>query len=167
MTVKKLASLAAVAAGALALGAVFGQAGSSRAATPAPTGCPAGTGAVQVSDLSPPARLMIQQQGSTPSVVTPSTSSVQLHFLVTACNGRPVQGADLFAVSIPYNEFTSQHGTTAADGTVTLTESELSGFPASRRQELLAVLARATKPGDQLLGGVSSRRVVSFPVSLG
>lgn len=151
------------------------NAGGSTKATSAPTalvraaivnGCPSGSGPIQVANLSPPARLMIQQEGSTPSVVTRSTTSVQLHFLVTACNGRPVQGANLYAVSIPYNQFTEQRGTTAADGTVTLTETRMPGFPADHRQELLAVLARATKPGETLIGGISSRRVVSFPVSL-
>lgn len=167
MTGKKLAAVGALAAGVIVSGAIIGGSGLASGATAPPTGCPAGNGPIQVADLTPPARLMIQQQGSTPSVVTPSTSSVQLHFLVSACNGRPVQGANLFAVSIPYNEFTAEHGTTAADGTLTLTASELSGFPASRRQELLAVLVRATKAGEPILGGVSSRRVVSFPVSLG
>jgi hypothetical protein len=165
---------AALAAGGLLVGAVVGQTGSGRAAgttstttrTPA-NGCPSGSGAIQVADLAPPARLRIEQRGITPAVVSRSTSSIELHFLVTACNGRPVQGADLFAISIPYNEFTGEHATTGADGTVNLTESRLTGFPASNRQELLVVLARATKPGEPLVGGVSSRRAVSFPVSLG
>jgi hypothetical protein len=153
-----------------------GNAGGSAKATSAPTalvraaivnGCPSGSGPIQVANLTPPARLMIQQKGSTPSVVTRSTAAVQLHFLVTACNGRPVQGANLYAISIPYNQFAGQRATTGADGTVTLTESRMPGFPADHRQELLAVLARASKPGEPLIGGITSRRVVSFPVSLG
>jgi hypothetical protein len=174
MTVKKLMGAAALAGVAVLLGAIVGQTGSGRAAGTTSTttpkssnGCPSGNGPIQVADLAPPARLMIERRGITPSVVTRSTPSIELHFLVTACNGRPVQGADLFAISIPYNEFTGEHASTGADGTVSLNESRLPGFPASGRQELLVVLARATKPGESLVGGVSSRRAVSFPVSLG
>jgi hypothetical protein len=167
MTMKKLTSAAVVAAGAIVVGAVVGQSGSGRAAPPTPSGCPDGQGTVQVKDLTMPARLMIQRQSIVPAEVTASTDSIELHFLVTACNGRPVQGADVFAVPIPYNQFSGEHGTTGADGTVSITESRLSGFPASRRQQLLAVLARASKPGEPIVGGISTRRAVSFPVSLG
>lgn len=135
--------------------------------SPAPaTGCPSGTGALPVTSVSLPARLSIDQQTITPGVVTPGANTVQLHFRVTACNGRPVQGATLFTSAIPYNQYTAGSGTTGADGTVTLTVSQRSGFPAARRQQLLVVLARATKPGEPVLGGISTRRIFSFPVSL-
>ncbi len=134
---------------------------------PAPsTGCPGGTGTMQVADVSPPARLSIDQQTIAPGVVTPSASTLQLHFRVTACGGRPVQGASVFATSIPYNQYTVAQATTGPSGTVDVTVSQQSGFPATRRQELLVVLARATKPGESVLGGVSTRRVFSFPVAL-
>lgn len=137
------------------------------AAVPALQGCPSGTGTIQISDLRPPARLSIVPKGITPQRVTRSTKSIQLQFLVTACNGRPVQGATVFGVAVPYEQFTGAQASTGADGTVTLNESRADRFPASGRQELLDVLARASKPGDTLVGGVSTRRVVSFPVALG
>jgi hypothetical protein len=130
------------------------------------TSCPAGTGTVQVGDVAAPARLQIGQPSMTPAIVTRSTRTIQLRFKVTSCSGRPVQGAVLFAPAIPYNQFTPGQGTTGADGTVTVTESRQTGFPASRRQQLLAVFARATKPGEPLLAGVSTRRLFTFKVGL-
>ena len=73
-----------------------------------------------------------------------------------------MQGATVFATAIPFNQFAVAQGTTAADGAATLTAGRRTGFPASQHQRLLAVFVRATKPGDSLLDGVSSRRVVAF-----
>jgi hypothetical protein len=137
------------------------------AAVPGANGCPAGTGTIQVADLSPPARLSIDKASITPKLVTLGTHTIQLHFTVTACNGRPVQGANVFAVSIPFNQFAGSAKATGANGTVTITESRQRGFPArGRHQHLLAVFTRASKPGDPVLGGVSTRRTVAFQVHL-
>lgn len=135
---------------------------------PPSTGCPAGTGAMNVTDVTSPARLAIGQQTITPGLVTPSTGSVQLHVRVTACSGRPVQGVLVFGTAIPYNQYSAPpEGTTGADGTVNLTMTQRSGFPASRHQQLLVVFIRARKPGEPVTGGISTRLLVSFPVSLG
>jgi hypothetical protein len=133
----------------------------------APTGCPAATGAIQIADVKMPARLSIDAATITPRLVTLGTHTIQLHIRVTACGGRPVQGASVFATPIPYNQFEGPERTTGPDGTVTLTETRRRGFPARRRnQHLLAVFVRATKPGDRVLGGVSTRRTVAFRVNL-
>ncbi len=126
-----------------------------------PSGCPLGTGAIPITQLAPPARLEIASATATPAV-SRSTRTLHTHITITACNGRPVQGAIVYAVAIPFNQFEPTQATTAADGTVTLAEPRRSGFPAGRHQHLLAVFVRATKPGDSLLDGVSSRRVVAF-----
>ncbi len=137
---------------------------------PAPTvvnGCPAsGTGTVQVASVEAPARLVIDQQTLTPGVVTPSAKTLQLHARVTACSGRPVQGALVYATGVPYNQYSvPPEATTAADGTVTLTMTQKPGFPAARHQQLFVVFLRARKPGDPLTGGISTRLLVSFPAS--
>ncbi len=130
-------------------------------------GCPAGTGTIQVADVSQPARLVIDQQTVTPGVVTPSAASILVHFRVTACSGRPVEGALVYATAVPYNQYSvPPEGTTGSSGEVTLTMTQLSGFPAARRQQLLVVFVRARKPGEPIVGGVSTRLLVSFPVSL-
>jgi hypothetical protein len=140
-----------------------GSATSLATAVVPPSGCPSGSGTIQVAQLAAPARLEIAHASIEPSLRR-STNAIQLHFEVEACGGRPVQGATVFATPIPYNQFTGEKATTAADGTATLTEVRRSGFPAARHQRLLAVFVRATKPGEPLLAGVSSRRVVAFRI---
>lgn len=135
--------------------------------TPAPTGCPTGTGTIAIADVSPPARLAIDQQTVTPGIVTPSAATIQTRFRVTACGGRLVQGALLYATAVPYNQYSiAPEGVTGADGAAILTMNQLRGFPAARQQQLLVVFARARKPGEILTGGISTRLLVSFPVSL-
>jgi hypothetical protein len=131
------------------------------------TGCPAGTGTIQAKDLAMPARLEISKASISPNPVTRSTQRLQMHVLVTACNGRPVEGALVFAVAIPYNQFGGTERLTGADGTIALTMSRERGFPAKAHdQHLLAVFIRARKQGDPILGGVSTRRTVAFQVRL-
>lgn len=129
-----------------------------------PSGCPAGTGGIPVASLTPPARLDISAASVTPAVKR-STNTIHLHFTITACGGRPVVGASVFATAIPYNQFAIGQATTAANGTVVLTETRRSGFPVSRQQRLLAIFARAWKQGEPLTAGVSSSRVVAFHLS--
>ena len=137
------------------------------AAVPGANGCPAGTGTINVADLDKPARLDITKASISPKLVTLGTHTIQLHFTVTACNGRPVSGSSVFATPIPYNQFAGATKLTAADGTVTITETRRRGFPArNRHQHLLAVFTRASKQGDPILGGVSTRRTVAFQVNL-
>jgi len=139
----------------------------SATATSAPTGviptagCPPGSGAIPVAQLTPPARLAIANV-STRRAVRRSTQSIQLHLTVTACGTRPVQGASVFATAIPYNQFAVGQGTTGANGTLVLTETRRSGFPAGPHQSLLAVFVRTWKQGEPVTGGVSSSRVVAF-----
>jgi hypothetical protein len=132
-------------------------------------GCPAtGTGTLQAGDLAPPARLELDRQALIPAVVTPSASTIQLRVRVTACSGRPVQGALVYATAVPYNQYTiPPEATSGSDGFATLTMTQLSGFPAARKQRLLVFFLRARKAGDPLAGGISTRLLVSFPVSLG
>ena len=143
------------------------NASGSASATSAPTavvppgGCPPGTGAIPIASMGPPARLEVSAATVTPAVRR-STNSIQLHFTVTACGGRPVVGAAVFATAIPYNQFSAAQGATSANGTVVLTATRRSGFPVSRHQQLLAVFVRAWKQGEPVTGGVSTSRVVSF-----
>ena len=68
------------------------------------TGCPSGTGAVPVTGVSSPARLLIDQQQSSPSVVGRGTSQLIVRYHVSACGGRSVQGALVYATATPFNQ---------------------------------------------------------------
>jgi hypothetical protein len=120
---------------------------------------------LQVQNISAPERLDVSAGTISPSVVGRSTQSVTVRFQVT-CKAKPVQGALVYAAAVPFNQFSTTEQPTGADGTATLTMSRLRGFPAARRQQLLVVFARARKPGENVLGGISTRRLVSFRVDL-
>jgi hypothetical protein len=136
--------------------------------SPAPpaTGCPTGTGPIKVADLSPPARLSIDRQQITPSPVTSGTQTIRIRLHVSACGGRTVEGALVYATPTPYQQFSATEQPTGADGWAVLTMRRLRFFPASQQQQLLVVFARARKSGEDLLGGVSTRRLISFKVNL-
>ena len=73
-----------------------------------------------------------------------------------------------YATAVPYNQFSNPPETpTGSDGWAELRFQRLSGFPVSSHQQLIALLARARKPGESLLGGISTRRLFSLRVNLG
>ena len=85
---------------------------------------------------------------------------------VTACSGRPVQGALVLVQVVPYDQFAGPESPTEADGTVNVTLNRQKGYPVSKKQQLLVMFVRARKSGEDILAGVSNRRLVSFPVTI-
>jgi multidrug efflux pump subunit AcrA (membrane-fusion protein) len=132
-----------------------------------PTGCPSGTGPVNITSLSPPARLTVDGQSLAPSPVGRTTRTLTARFRVSACGGRVVQGALVYVTATPYNQFSiPPEQSTGNDGWAQVSMNRLSGYPATPRQRLLVMFVRARKNGETLLGGVSTRRLVSFRVNL-
>lgn len=130
------------------------------------TGCPAGSGTVQVADVGSPARLLIDVQQVNPSVIRPGMQQFTLRYHVSACGGRSVQGALLYVTAVPYNQFAiPSEQLTGSDGWAQVEMRTLSGFPVSSRQQLIALFARARKSGQPILGGISTRRLFSVPVT--
>ena len=136
-------------------------------APPAPTGCPSGTGTIDIAQLSAPARLSIATFSSNPQVLGRQVGTLSITTKVTACGGRPVQGALVYAAAVPFNQFdVAPEVQTDANGSATINEPQQAGYPASARQQLLAVFLRARKTGEPQGQGVSTSRLVSFKVDL-
>jgi len=139
------------------------------AAAPPPRapGCPPGGNPDQVANIAPPARLLVDTLQSDPQVVTRGTGALVVRFHVTSTCGGPVQGALVYVTATPYNQFAiPPEVATGADGWAQLVLQRLSGFPVSRKQQLVAMFVRARKPGENLLVGISTRRLVSVRVNL-
>ncbi len=136
-----------------------------KAAPVAPSGCD-GAAPIPIASVSLPNRLLIDGQQISPGVVGKSTATITVRLRVT-CKGKPVQGALVYAEAVPFNQFTAPaEQQSGADGWATLTMNKAAGFPATSRQALLVVFGRARKAGEDILAGVSTRRLVSFPVDL-
>ena len=134
--------------------------------SPSPAGCPAGKGTVQVSSVTSPARLVVDRQAvvSTPARTSGQTLVVRYHVSDTC--GQSVQGALVYATAVPFGQLsTAPEQPTGPGGSVTLTLRTLAGFPLSPRQRSVEMFVRARKQGEDLLAGISARRL--FAVQIG
>jgi hypothetical protein len=130
-------------------------------------GCPPGGNPDQVTAINGPARLLVDTLQSDPPVVAKSTQTLTVRFHVTSTCGGPVQGALVYATATPYNQFAiPPEQPSGADGWATLTFQRLRGFPVSKNQGLITIFVRARKGGDNVLTGISTRRLVSIRVNL-
>lgn len=131
------------------------------------TGCPPGSGPVSVAKVTAPARLNVDRTSVSPDPLRRSTRAIVARFHVSDTCGQSVGGALVYVTAAPFNQFTiPAERPTDANGNVTLQMSRLRGYPAARHQQLLVLFVRARKPGDPLLGGISTRRLVSTAVDL-
>jgi hypothetical protein len=140
------------------------------AGTTAPTqGCPtpsAGAQSVPIANVAAPTRLQIAQFQVVTGQLRPSTRSFSARFQVTDTCGRPVSGALVYPAAVPYNQFSvPSEATTDTAGWVTMTFNRRAGYPASSKQQQLTMFVRARKAGESILGGISTRRLISFSIS--
>ena len=134
-------------------------------AAPAASGC-GGNAPLQIAGIAPPDHLVIDGQSINPNPVTRNTSSLTVRFHVS-CKGKSVQGALVYVTAVPYNQFAiPAEQQTGSDGWAQLTMNRANAFPAAKSQQLLVMFVRARQAGEELLGGVSARRLVSFKVNL-
>ena len=137
-------------------------------AAPPATGCPTGTGPIDVDDISAPARLQVDRQQITPSVVTPGTRTIRVRFHVSACGGRSVEGALVYATPVPDEQF---HATVAAHGWGRVGDPDDAPAPVLPGERTAAATGRVPfghgRAAEDLLAGNSRRaRLVSFKVNL-
>ena len=132
---------------------------------PVSNGCTKTGGTVPVAGITSPARLSIDQTQVSPSTISFSTRSLTARFHISACKGN-VEGALVYVTAVPYGMFASANEQpTGSDGWATLQFTALDGFPVSQKQQLLVMFVRARKANEDILGGISSRRLVSFQVT--
>jgi hypothetical protein len=140
-----------------------------RAASSGGSGCPSGASGstVSVADVSSPARLQIAQFQSSPAVIPGNMQSFSMKVRVGDTCGRIVTGAQVYVTAVPFNQVNiPAQVTTGSDGWASLDFSRQKGFPAATKQRLMVLFVRASKPGDPILAGISTRRLVSLRVNL-
>ena len=125
-----------------------------------------GSGTVNVKDIAPPIRLLVSKWQFSPSVVNRGTRTIAARILITDTCNHAVAGVRVWATAIPYNQVSVVQATTGNDGYATLTFTIQRGFPANPgRQQIMAMLVRATDPSGSALAGKSTRRVLELKVN--
>jgi hypothetical protein len=147
----------------------IGPTGGGGGSTPG-TGCgtpAAGATSVPVASVSSPARLQVASFFSTPRVIPGAFGSFQLQVHISDTCGHAVQGAEVYATAVPFNQVSiPPKQMTDSSGNTTLQFNRRNGFPAATKQQLMVLFVRAAKPGDPILAGISTRRLISLRVNL-
>jgi hypothetical protein len=136
-----------------------------QAATPPPPPPPSTKGTMAIGQVSLPDRLVVDRLQFTPSRITSTNQPLIARFHVSETqHGRSVQGALVYATGVPYNRLSNQpEAVTGSDGWATITFHVLPTFQL-RTGNLVVMFVRARKPGENLLAGVSNRRLVSVQI---
>lgn len=121
-----------------------------------------GGSAVPVTSVSLPDRLVISGFSATP--FRNRTDAVTLRIRVSDTRGRLVQGALVLASAVPFGRVTTAPETaTDSSGIATISVRATSRL-ALIRGTAVQFFLRARKPGDDILAGVSSRRLVQVQI---
>jgi hypothetical protein len=154
----------------LALGVLVaaGMAATLGGTAPGTNGCPTNKSAktAPIADLAPPARLQIVAFDVLSGPVNEQTNSFTLKVRVGSTCGANIKGASVYVTAVPYNQFSiPADELTGDDGSTILVFHRDANFPASSQQQQLTLFIRATKPGEDPLAGVSTRRLVAVNFS--
>jgi hypothetical protein len=123
-----------------------------------------GKTSIPVTSVSAPQRLVVSEVTFTPSPIR-SRDPFQARFRVSDTRGFVVRDALVYMIGIPYNRIALvPEQQTGTDGYVTFTVQPTAKLPLVRGGALV-VFVRARKAGDNLLTGVSTRRLVQASVS--
>src|SRR6476659_59416 len=157
-------AIATVVALALAVVAAVGTAATSAT----PNGCPTNKSAktAPIAELTPPARLQIAAFDVLSGPINEQTDTFTLKVRVGSTCSVNIKGASVYVTAVPYNQFSiPTEELTGDDGTAILVFHRDANFPASDQQGQLTLFIRATKPGEDPLAGVSTRRLVGINFS--
>jgi hypothetical protein len=118
-----------------------------------------GTISIPVEAVRPPDRLVLRKVSF--GRAAHPLGGIRATVWVCDTRRRRVRGAIVYAIALPYGHFEPDEDATRLDGRAYLflwpsTER------ARRRPTRIVVFARAQRPGDPLLAGVSGRRLVQF-----
>lgn len=120
--------------------------------------------AVPVTSVSLPDRLVISAFSSSPTAFRNRQDPVTLRVRVSDTRGRLVQGALVLASAVPFGRVSSAPETpTNASGVAEITVRPTFRLPLQRGASVVFFL-RARKPGENLLAGISTRRLVQVKV---
>jgi hypothetical protein len=136
--------------------------------SPSNNGCPTTKSAktAPIADLSPPARLQIVAFDVLSGPINAQTNSFTLKVRVGSTCSVNIKGASVYVTAVPYNQFSiPAEELTGDDGSAILVFHRDANFPASSKQQQLTLFIRATKPGEDPLAGVSTRRLVGIDFS--
>jgi hypothetical protein len=113
---------------------------------------------VPASSLSLPTRLIIDRVTFSPNPVRSARATITVRVHVVDTAGHWVRGAMVFVRSTPLVTRTPAEQVTGLDGWVTFRTTAVAGFPTGRGN--VQFFARARKSGEDVLAGISSRRLV-------
>jgi hypothetical protein len=140
-----------------------------RSATSAQTGVVRAVGSgggttVSIANVSLPTRLVISAISTTPTTIPNRSTTVTMRIRVNDTSGRLVQGALVYASGIPFGRVTNMpEVATDANGIATVRFRATARLPIVRNSAVQFFL-RARKPGENLLAGVSTRRLVQVRI---
>jgi hypothetical protein len=126
---------------------------------------PSGKKSVPASSVSLPAQFIIDNVKFSPSVLTSRARTVTARIHVSDSRGNVVRDARVLLTGVPFGWITSTpEVATATDGWATLTFRATAKLPS---RGSIVMFLRARKLGDNLLAGVSARRLVQLRVAIG
>jgi hypothetical protein len=142
-------------------GATVAQSGNTDLVAPATSG---GGKAIPIAQVSLPNRLVVDKVSFSPNPVR-SHDPFTARFHVVDTRGFSIQGALVYALGLPYNyAYASAEVPSDSSGWATVSIRPKADLPL-RQGGALVIFVRARKPGDDLLAGVSTRRLVQARVS--
>jgi hypothetical protein len=131
-----------------------------RTSTPSgSTPLPSGVTSIPVTSVSLPQRLIVDRVEFSPAPVRSRTTPITVRVRVIETRGFVVRGALVFVRSTPLVTETPGELATGDDGWVSFQVQPEADFPL-RRGYAVQFFVRARKTGDNVLAGVSTRRLV-------